>query len=155
MTTAVENLNNAIVTLGPHTANSSPGVRKAVAELEQKWVDFWHSNERQITPDVLLSPKLTRFVEWYTRAWMLLPPEERAKATSPNDLDTSWQPLAVDTLKQHADSMVQVNKSAGILARDISTGVQAAAKTTGKYLLWGLGGVVAIMLLRKRKGGLF
>jgi len=137
---SAENLNNAIATLGPHTGHSSAGVRRAVADLELSWGKFWVSNARATLPDPALAPRYQRYVEWYTRAWMLLPEGERKLATSPADLDASWTALATDTLKQHADSIVQVNESAANLARDIGVGVKTTLNRTAWIMGLGLGG---------------
>lgn len=143
MSSSAENLNNAIATIGPLTGHSPPAVRRAVADLETHWGRFWTSNARTTLPDPALAPRYQRYVEWYTRAWLLLPEDERKLATSPADLDVSWTALATDTLKQHADSIVHVQESAIDLTRDM-------ARTAGKvadYSKWLIGaGLIGLVL---------
>lgn len=144
---SAENLNNAIATIGPLTGHSSPGVRRAVADLETHWARFWQSSERATLPDPVLAPKYQRYVEWYTRAWLLLPEDERKRAVSPGELDASWEALATDTLKQHADSIVHVNQAAVKLAKEIGVGVRKTVDST-KWIV--LGGLAAFALWKFR-----
>lgn len=143
MSSSAENLNNAIATIGPLTGHSPPAVRRAIADLESHWGRFWQSNARATLPDPALAPRYQRYVEWYTRAWLLLPEDERKLATSPADLDVSWTALATDTLKQHADSIVHVQQSAVELTRDIGK----AAGKVAVYSKWLIGaGLIGLAL---------
>lgn len=102
MSITEERINNAIATMGPVARGALTGARlDAFLALERHWSTFWRSTERALTPTVELGPKLKRYVQWYTRAWALLPSDARARVTQPDAIDVRFADAARDTLRAY------------------------------------------------------
>ncbi len=132
--TTLERINNAIATLSLHTPNStaSAGVKRAVQDLVTAWVAFWNSSERQYTPDVMLDGKAKKFVEWYARAFVLVPTTVRSKCPDPRTLNPAWSEMAADSMKfsmQSYQSAASTAVQAGLDATEaVTAGVTQAAQ---------------------------
>lgn len=113
MSSTEERINNAIATMGPVARASLTGPRlDAFLALERHWAAFWRSTERALTPTVELGPKLKRYVQWYTRAWALLPSDARARVTQPDAIDVRFADAARDTLRGYLTGVESATQTA-------------------------------------------
>lgn len=119
--TIAEQLNNAIVGLDfvASLSSSSAGVKKAIGDLALHWWSFYRGAYWSL-PDVAWQQKITRYVEWYTRAYALLPSELRAKCRDPRTIDPSFAAVAVDTMARMVEANVTVAQGAAELAREVA-----------------------------------
>lgn len=125
MSTTEERINNAISSMGPVARRTLQGPRlEAFMALERHWATFWRSPERALTPTLELAPKLKRYVQWYTRAWALLPSSSRAQVTQPDAIDIRFADSARDTLKAYLLGM----ESSAQAAKDAQAWADAKAR---------------------------
>lgn len=123
-------INNAIATIGFETSRSqaSEGVKKAVRALGDHWAAFWVSPARMSLPDLALHGTLERYVQWYTRAWCIVPKSVRARVPSPQSLDPTFAKLATDTISQYTESASDVVTAAEDKARAMAQHVADEAR---------------------------
>lgn len=135
MSTTEERINNAIATMGPVARRNLRGPRlDAFLALERHWATFWRSSERALTPTLELGPKLKRYVQWYTRAWALLPSSARALVVQPDAIDVRFADAARDTLKAYLlgmESSAQAAKDAQAWADEKARELRASIDAAG------------------------
>jgi hypothetical protein len=121
---ALENLNNAIATMSMVPAG---GAKPAIDDLVRAWVKWWHSAERSYLPDATLRDKAVRFLEWYARAYVLLPAASSKRCPDPRTIDVTLSALAADTMRRSVEAYRQAAKdgaAAGLSgARMVTNGV--------------------------------
>ena len=114
-----ERLNTAILALDWHAPAKPAGVKKAITDLANHWVSYVNSSERRVAPPITQGAKLSRYAEWYTRGWALMPAEVRDALTHPRDIDaTVWSALE-DQLAYTVEGNQAAAKAAGELAKEI------------------------------------
>jgi len=132
---AMESLNNAIASISMVSANAqaSAGVKKAVNDIVQSWVAFWQSAERKYLPDAALSGKAERYLQWYARAYVLVPKAVRDKCPDPRRIDVSWAKLAEQSMSSaisdYRDAAKGAVKAGTDAGRAAVRGISAAAET--------------------------
>lgn len=125
MNSAEDRIDQAIKLL--KRAGASSPHRAAIAELARHWAQFYSSLERSYTPSPMLARKLGRYVQWYARAWSLLPKSAQSLAPRPESIDPSFSQLALDSLSE-------------VRARARATGT--SIETSAKRLIQGSASVV-------------
>lgn len=149
-TNTEERINNAIVALSRAARTAfwgrtlPRGRMEAVDALERHWGIFWRSKERAIVPAVAMRAKLGRYVEWYTRAWALLPADARAMAPRPDEIDPTYAGLARDTLAAYMTGVETTGRAADRAASDLTSAIKGSALTGmlgavfGAFAVWHL-----------------
>lgn len=135
---AMERLNNAIAGLDVLVmrATMPQGTKDAVRALTTHWAGFWRSNQRAFTPEWALGDTAASYIRWYTRAWLLCPPDVQRQAVRPDQIDASWTELAKtsvdnwqegkqDAVKAGKDAAAYAAKNAGELARELAGGLRS------------------------------
>lgn len=158
MSTA-EALNNAIIALDWAAPGEPKGVKRAIGELAKHWVAFWNG-ERTSMGRVELGQKLQRYAQWYARAWALVAPEIRAQVPDPRSIDTSWNALLTDEIRQVLEgAQAAVNAGATVqeYVKDQAKGLRDELERVHSTLLLDVvivGAVAAFVLLAfgKSKG---
>lgn len=140
-----ERVNNAIVAIDWKSPASPAGVKQAVTDLGSHWIAFWNSAERRMLPPIALHAKLTRYAEWYARAWALMPAKLRDELTHPRDLDPSVWSALEDQLTFTGEGLTDPQVQAQLAA--IGDGLAAAGRAYTRGLLVVGGVVLAIGLL--------
>lgn len=74
-----------------------------MTDLGTAWFAWWVSAERKLMPPIATHAKVTRFAEWYTRAFVLMPPATQAKLVHPSTLDATVWAAIDDQLQQTGD----------------------------------------------------
>jgi len=149
--TAAEKLNNAIVRLD-FVAQGAPitfGRKSAIGDLSRAWQLFWDSGERHLFDDTALQPRYARFLEWYARAWLLLPPASRPLAPDPREIDVSYLTLADGVISRAIDAYASAGAAGVEAARAAAEAAKGAAKelgAVGNWVLWA-GGIAAVVLV--------
>jgi hypothetical protein len=142
-----ERLNNAIVKLQFNTPDTPKGVKKAINELADHWIAWWDSAERKMLPPALLGGKLERYAAWYARGWSLVPPEVRAKAPNPRELDATVYAIVEDQLKYMAEGA----QAAAETGKDVALFLKEQARALRDEMLeqatTALGGVAILAVL--------
>lgn len=128
---ALENLNNAIACLSLHAPGStaSQGVKDACAQLVSTWVSWWQSGERGYLPDALLSAKAQRFLQWYARAYVLVPQAVRNRCPDPRSVNVDWSSMAADTMRRTMEEYKRAADATASSASSVTKGVLAASKS--------------------------
>lgn len=155
-----EALNNSIVQLDFIAPAKPAGVKKAIAELAQHWMTWWDSSERKMLPPVAVGAKLERYAEWYTRAWFLVPPEVRARATDPRTLDVSLYHTLDDQIRYMTEgAQATVNAGAELgsyiktQAKDLRAELEKAAESAlSSFVVIALVAAVALFAFGYQKG---
>ncbi len=144
MATPVERLNNAIVQLD-WVATGAPGVsggvKTAIRQLTEHWLRFYRDGSYWTLPDPVWLPKLGRYVEWYTRAYCLVPVAVRAQAPRPQDIDPQFLELVNSTLARVVDANVETATAAAELVKETAQGAMKLG------LLWFAISAVALLKL--------
>jgi hypothetical protein len=96
-------------------------------------------------PDVVYVDKMTRYVQWYTRAYMLLPQELRAGLAAPESLDTSFSAVVSDTIAR----VIDANEATGAAAADLAKDVTQSASSVALWVAAGALAALYFMGLRK------
>lgn len=121
-----ESINNAIAllsraTLAAQGRGDIPVSRaSAILALGRHWERFWRSSERTLTPTSVLTPTLSRYVEWYTRAWAMLPPDARAECPRPDQIDPTLAKVARDTIASYMTGLASAPDAARWVASQSS-----------------------------------
>jgi len=149
-----EAINNAIsqlsrATLAAQSRGDIPVSRvDAILALGRHWERFWRSSKRTLTPTAALTPTLSRYVEWYTRAWALLPPAARAECPRPDQIDPTLAKVARDTLASYMtglESAPAAGKWMAQQARELKTAIEGGL---ANLLMIAAGGLVAYLLIK-------
>jgi hypothetical protein len=125
MASAVERINNAIVALDWAATNApevSGGVKAALRQLTTHWLRFYRDGSYWTLPDPVWLPKLGRYVEWYTRAYCLVPVAVRAQAPRPQDIDPQFLELVDGTLARVVAANVDTATAAAALVKETAEG---------------------------------
>lgn len=138
-----ERMNNAIVAMvqAAYAAQSDgdipTGRVRAIEALSDHWAAFWRSSLRGTVQG---REKLARYVEWYTRAWALLPPSARAQCPRPDALDPSLADIAREALREYMTGL----ESTGQAGRYVADKAAQLAGEIKASVATGLGNLLAI-----------
>lgn len=154
MSSTEESINNAISRL-LRTAYEAQGHGDvslarvgAIKALSDHWARFWQSSQRSVTPTPLLAAKLGRYVAWYTRAWVLLPPAYRARVPRPDEIDPSLADTARDTLRAYLTGIESTPQTAKEAAEWVEKQAHALRETIeGGLVTTGLGAIIGAGLV--------
>lgn len=144
---AIEKLNNAIAQID-FACEMDPtmpkGSKKAVHAMRVHWRAFWYSTERAVMPNSVLRPKLERYVKWYTRSWAISPPSVQAQVVRPDQIDVSWQALALASLKNWNDGAKEALDNGISLATYVAKGAAELADKAQKNARGALSDIAVI-----------
>lgn len=114
-----ERINNAIVRLATRSKHEvSPERYAAIDALARHWWNFWQSEERRLTPTAILYPKLIRYLRWYTRAWVLVPPAVKQDVPSPDSIEPSAGQAMMETLRAYQQHQADLREAGSDALRD-------------------------------------
>ena len=129
MSTLAERLNNAIGAIAWAAPAQPAGNRQAIEDLQTRWLVFWNSAERRMLPELAIAGRLQLFAESYAKAYVLVPPEVRAKVPSPASVDaTAWASVE-DQLRQSVEGG---SASAEVLSKEVRELATEAGELAGK-----------------------